>query len=100
MIDWIQKWYCSHCDGKWEHFYGIKIETLDNPGWCVEIDIAETDVRDKPFEEIEKDVSDTDWIICRIQNDKFQGFGDISKLSEIILIFKNWVDDGMQELLR
>lgn len=36
------------------------------------------------------DMSDTDWIICRVQNGKFEGLGDASKLSEILLIFKNW----------
>lgn len=91
MIDWIQEWYASQCDGRWEHSYGIKIDTLDNPGWRVEIDIAETDIKDKYFEAVNKDISDVDWIICRIQNGKFEGFGDVSKLFEILSIFKNWV---------
>ena len=29
----LQKWYKSQCNGDWEHSFGIKIETLDNPGW-------------------------------------------------------------------
>ncbi|MBP5233313.1 MAG: immunity 53 family protein [Planctomycetes bacterium] len=91
MIDWLQNWYCSNCDGGWEHSYGIKIQTLDNPGWHVEIDLMETRVADKPFAEVAKDESDADWIICRVQNGKFDGAGDPSKLSAIITIFKNWV---------
>lgn len=33
IFEWLQKWYKSQCDGDWEHEYGIKIETVDNPGW-------------------------------------------------------------------
>jgi hypothetical protein len=33
----IQELYRSECNGDLEHQYGIKIETLDNPGWSVEI---------------------------------------------------------------
>jgi hypothetical protein len=29
----LQVWYGAQCNGSWEHTYGIKIETLDNPGW-------------------------------------------------------------------
>ncbi|MEW1657997.1 Imm53 family immunity protein [Streptomyces sp. NPDC093707] len=36
----LTAWYTSQCDGDREHEYGIRIETLDNPGWSVEIDRA------------------------------------------------------------
>ncbi|WP_066978499.1 Imm53 family immunity protein [Streptomyces sp. NRRL F-4489] len=38
----VTAWYASQCDGDWEHEHGIRIETLDNPGWSVEIDLEET----------------------------------------------------------
>ncbi|MCK7627472.1 immunity 53 family protein [Streptomyces sp. RS10V-4] len=38
----LTAWYSRQCDGEWEHEYGIRIETLDNPGWSVEIDLDET----------------------------------------------------------
>jgi immunity protein 53 of polymorphic toxin system len=31
----IQAWYQSHCNGTWEHYLGIEIETTDNPGWLL-----------------------------------------------------------------
>ena len=77
MINWLENWYSSQCDGSWEHFYGIKIETLDNPGWAVEIDRV---------------ISDNDWLSCRLQNNKFEGFGDVSKLYEILEIFRKWAE--------
>lgn len=42
-ITWLEAWYQQNCDGYWEHSYGIEIETLDNPGWHVKIDLRETD---------------------------------------------------------
>lgn len=38
MIAALQAWYAGHCDGDWEHQGGIRIETLDNPGWSIVID--------------------------------------------------------------
>jgi len=34
----ISEWYASKCDGDWEHMYGVRIETTDNPGWLAQID--------------------------------------------------------------
>lgn len=97
MINWLENWYSSQCDGSWEHFYGIKIETLDNPGWAVEIDLCETELINKPFVEIDRDISDTDWLSCRLQNNKFEGFGDVSKLYEILEIFRKWVESEISK---
>ncbi|MFF2806598.1 Imm53 family immunity protein [Streptomyces sp. NPDC058000] len=41
-LSFLTAWYTSQCDGDWEHEYGIRIETLDNPGWSVEVDLEET----------------------------------------------------------
>jgi hypothetical protein len=44
-LTWLQGWYLSQCDGDWEHGHGVDIGTLDNPGWRVEIRVAETELR-------------------------------------------------------
>ena len=44
ILEWIQDWFTSNCDGDWEHGYGIIITTLGKPGWDVEIDISKTSV--------------------------------------------------------
>ncbi|MFK0239099.1 Imm53 family immunity protein, partial [Streptomyces vinaceus] len=33
----------------WEHEWGVKIATLDNPGWTVEIDLEETDLEGREY---------------------------------------------------
>ncbi|MBI1185367.1 hypothetical protein GC194_13935 [bacterium] len=41
-MDRIQNWYKLNCNGYWEHSYGYSIATLDNPGWTIRIDLADT----------------------------------------------------------
>ncbi|WP_338708672.1 MULTISPECIES: Imm53 family immunity protein [Paenibacillus] len=36
-LKWLQNWYHENCNGDWEHSYDVKIDTVDNPGWSVEI---------------------------------------------------------------
>jgi hypothetical protein len=31
----LEDWFKQHCDGTWEHRYGLTIQTTDNPGWLV-----------------------------------------------------------------
>ena len=44
-----QKWYAANCHGGWEHYFGVVIETLDNPGWLVKIDLEETTLDGKHY---------------------------------------------------
>lgn len=37
ILSWVEDWYKEHCDGVWEHDYGITIGTLDNPGGMSEL---------------------------------------------------------------
>lgn len=46
--------YLSQCNGDWEHQCGLKIRTLDNPGWSIEIDLAETELETRSFDAVEK----------------------------------------------
>ena len=90
MLNWINEWYISQCNGEWEEYYGIKIETLDNPGWIVQIDILETNLEDVEFRTYHFDNGENDWLKCEIKDGKFIGMGDVTKISCIIEIFKQW----------
>ena len=96
----LQDWYRSQCNEDWEHSFGVKIETLDNPGWTVTVDLTETNVQDKPFESyscgaIANDLTeDQDWIVCKVEERKFKGAGGPAKLEEIIATFLAWAKSG------
>ena len=33
----LEDWYADLCNGDWEHFGGIEIQSLDNPGWMITV---------------------------------------------------------------
>ncbi|KMQ59917.1 hypothetical protein ACM39_18325 [Chryseobacterium sp. FH2] len=90
MLNWLEKWFDSQCNGDWEHNYGIKIETLDNPGWEVTIDLNNTDIYLNPKSWILFGNFEKKWIGYKIENNKFNGAG--TSLSLIIQIFKNLIE--------
>ncbi|KAA3607481.1 MAG: rhodanese-related sulfurtransferase [Planctomycetota bacterium] len=87
ILRFLQSWYEDQCDGNWEHQHGVKIETLDNPGWAVVIDLAGTDPSKLGWREISEDRSPSDWIRCYITDDSFKGFGGPKNLEEILQVF-------------
>ncbi len=91
-INWIQHWYAVHCDGDWEHQYGISIETLDNPGWAVVIELNGTDLSSRSMDPLHVDEAPDDWMQCTVSDLKFKGYGDPSKLSSILTAFRRWVE--------
>jgi len=60
MINWLEKWKNQFP----EDVCRIKIQTLDNPGWIVEINLENTGFEIKEFEKVSFDNSDDDWIVC------------------------------------
>ncbi|WP_303850070.1 immunity 53 family protein [Apibacter mensalis] len=94
MLVWLEEWYASQCDGYWEHNYGVKIETFDNPGWGLKIELEDTGINidDKSWVKIE--ISETEWLGYKIENGIFDAFGGAHKLNLLIKIFKLLVDNG------
>lgn len=90
QLDWIQKWFSEQCDGVWEHSFGISIETLDNPGWRVKIDLAGTPLENLKMEKLSADRGEDDWVFCTIRDQKFEGHGDPMKLVAILEAFREW----------
>jgi hypothetical protein len=94
----LQRWYSSQCDGDWEHTWGVKIGTLDNPGWSIDIDLCETTLEGKPFQERsygiseDADASGDEWIICKMEGTVFKGAGGPHKLEEMIEVFLEWAE--------
>ncbi|MBK0404959.1 immunity 53 family protein [Adhaeribacter sp. BT258] len=86
LIERIQNWYKNNCNGDWEHEFGIKIGTLDNPGWAVTIELNNTSLEEgKIFKQYEK--AEDDWLSVKVEDKKFIGYGDPNKLHEILRIF-------------
>ena len=99
-IQWLEAWYRRQCNGEWEHHNGITIQTLDNPGWLVTIDLAGTALQNTAMEEV-GDASQINhaglegnhnWLHCRIQDNRYLGAGGSSSLLAICEVFRKWVE--------
>lgn len=80
------------CNGDWEHSYGIAIETLDNPGWMVSIEIQDTPLSGSPFEPIRRDRSANVWIQCEVADGAWRGSCSVGRLSELLELFLDWAE--------
>lgn len=95
MLTWLSEWYLSQCNGDWEHDYGIKIETLDNPGWSLTVDIGypPTEMEEPaPWTLVEH--GKDDWYGFKVENGKFDAAGDPTKLALLISKFKEFIENA------
>ena len=90
----LQEWFAAECDGDWEHQQGLRIQTLDNPGWSVDIDLRDTALELSKLDEIAIERSDLDWVGCKVENATFRGRGGVRNLREILRIFLGWAERG------
>lgn len=86
----LQIWYQSQINGDWEHGHGVKIDTLDNPGWSLRIDLAGTALEGKNFESLKVERSGYDWLSCVVENSVFAGYCGARNLEEMIGVFIVW----------
>ncbi len=86
----IEKWYHSNCNEDWEHQFGVTIETLDNPGWWIEIDLEGTNLEKVQFNEISFTKPELDWYHCKVKDNKFIGSGGPQQLNILLKIFIEW----------
>ncbi len=87
----LQEWYLAQCDGDWEHSFGVTIDTLDNPGWTLSVDLTDTDLESEPFEEMTENYEgESSWMICRKMDAKFEAAGGPEKLEDMVRVFLSW----------
>lgn len=94
IIERIQWWYAAQCNGEWEHDHGVSIDTIDNPGWSVSIDLVGTSLESVTMSPFRYDKGEHDWVFYEIKDGKFTGNGDSSKLNFILESFIRLLPDG------
>lgn len=88
MLNWLQQWYLSQCDEEWEHEYGVKIETLDNPGWSIKIDLKYTALEDVRIKIPMIEHSKNDWYTINVMDAVFIGLCSPTNLNFVLEEFK------------
>src|SRR5262245_43882128 len=97
-LERLASWHGLQCDGDWEHSYGIRIETLDNPGWSVKIDLTGTDLEEAPFEEYKEDFDHVArWLTCRKDGSAFCIACGPSRLEDALQVFLAWAEPRASE---
>ncbi|WP_315814785.1 immunity 53 family protein [Paraflavitalea speifideaquila] len=94
ILTWLQEWYESHCDSEREHEYGITINTIDNPGWYITIDLAFTKLESIELEGGTVENGEDDWYFYKINNKQYKASGDCSKLEFLLLKFREIVENN------
>ena len=98
---WLMRWYLAECNDDWEHSYGVKIDTLDNPGWTIKIDLRETALAGKRFDRIEvgepaRDLEEWhnlgSWLVADVHGDTFEIACGPLDLTAAIQVFRDWVE--------
>jgi hypothetical protein len=64
----LQEWYAARCNGEWEHEFGISIETVDNPGWRIEINLKKTPYENCVFQKTDREYNQADWMHCWVSD--------------------------------
>ena len=86
----VAEWFRRNCDGDWEHQHGVRIHSLDNPGWALEIDIGDTNLVGVPFERVAIEATDDDWMVCVVEAGVFKGHCSVSHLERMLAVFLEW----------
>ena len=101
VFKWLETWYAQQRDGEWEHSFGVTINTLDNPGWEVVIDLGPSQIDKAKKERVICSIGEPPgaenqneggiaWMVCEIKASQFRGAGDPSKLTTILETFRDW----------
>jgi hypothetical protein len=94
----LQSWFLTHCVYDWENDSGVSIESTDNPGWWVKIDLRGTELEHVSFIEVCRGNATglnpvAPWVRCYVDDARvFNGGGDPTKLEDILNIFLDWAD--------
>ena len=103
-LAWLQAWYMSNCNGEWEHGYGVSIETLDNPGWSVRLELTGTPLHGRTFDRFEYERDEHDWLRMWLEDDALRFACGPLNLSEGLFRFREWAqqtqDDDRSHLRR
>jgi hypothetical protein len=91
-FEWLMGWYHDQCNDDWEHTYGATIDTIDNPGWSLKIDLKDTALEGQLFPRQEHNYGhQTEWWVCWTENHTFHGAGGPMQLGAMIEVFRAWV---------
>ncbi|WP_322780141.1 immunity 53 family protein [Frankia sp. Cas4] len=92
-LDYLQEWYIRHCDGDWEHALGIRITTLDNPGWMLTVNVEGTELAGRKLDWVRYDESETAWLHYRSDGREFIAACGPQELNRALEVFERFAEE-------
>lgn len=92
-LDFVVDWFSTQCDGDWEHDVGIRIATLDNPGWSVDIRTDATVLAGIETEWSVSEESENSWLYWRATGHMFEARCGPGDLRRALDVFRRFVFD-------
>ncbi|MGW7534050.1 Imm53 family immunity protein [Amycolatopsis sp. NPDC054798] len=87
-FQFLLDWYAEQCDEEWEHEFGVKLSTLDSPGWLLEVDLEYTDLAGRRMERSDFEGDAGRWAQCWSDGEKFHGACDPASFELVLAQFK------------
>lgn len=91
-LEFLASWYSAHCDGEWEHEFGLRIETVDNPGWNLQVDLVGTEMEGRVARSSRRDSEGGSWVIVASDGSLFEASCDPMSLRLAVQAFKEFVE--------
>jgi hypothetical protein len=89
-LAFLTAWFARHCDGDWEHDLGITIESLDNPGWAVDIRIGDTELQGAETDWHRDEESPDAWLHWRATGEMFEARCGPTDLPRALAVFQDF----------
>jgi hypothetical protein len=86
----LQDWYLRGSDGELEPTYDIQIDTLDEPGWRLEIALDGTELQGAPIADQTIERTQSDWIHAWADDHALHIDCGPLNLTEAIKTFSRW----------
>ena len=99
VLTGLATWFMAQCDGDWEHHHGVILESIDNPGWRLTVDLKgeHPDVllvsEGEPPTSQTGNVGGPSWLVCEVRQNRFVAAGDPSRLEELVRQFNSWIEN-------
>ncbi|MCH5674934.1 Imm53 family immunity protein [Streptomyces gilvus] len=84
------RWYRAQCDGDWEHEFGVRIVSLDNPGWSLEVDLVERTAEGRTMPRRRRDDGGR-WLVAWSDGEVFRASCDPVSLEAVLELFLEFV---------
>ena len=92
VLSRIESWFSDRCDGDWEHGFGIKIETLDNPGWMIRVALEGTRMEGVELKRVSRE-SQGSWVHHWADGEFLHVACDVKSLHSGLVLVMNLLDD-------